>query len=41
MAIIGPDGVKGKIVAPLTDEEYALLHKSADSLRAVMDGIQF
>ncbi len=41
MAIIGPDGVRGKIVAPLTDEETALLHKSADSLRAVMDGIQF
>lgn len=41
MAIIGPDGVKGKIVAPLTDEETALLHKSAESLRAVMDGIQF
>ena len=41
MAIIGPDGVKGKIVAPLTDEETALLHKSAESLRSVMDGIQF
>ena len=41
MAIIGPDGVRGKIVAPLTDEETALLHKSAESLRAVMDGIQF
>lgn len=41
MAIIGPDGVRGKIVAPLTDEETALLHKSAESLRSVMDGIQF
>lgn len=41
MAIIGPDGVRGKIVAPLTEEETALLHKSADSLRSVMNGIQF
>lgn len=41
LAIIGPDGVRGKVVAPLTEEETALLHKSAASLRSVMDGIQF
>lgn len=41
LALIGPDGVRGKVVAPLTEQENALLHKSADSLRAVMDGIQF
>jgi L-lactate dehydrogenase len=41
LALIGPDGVKGKIVAPLTEEETALLHKSADSLRSVMDGLTF
>ncbi len=41
LAIIGPDGVRGKVVAPLTEEETALLHKSAASLRAVMDGLQF
>ncbi|MDD3242819.1 MAG: L-lactate dehydrogenase [Eubacteriales bacterium] len=36
LSIVGPGGLAGKIVAPLTDEETALLHKSADSLKAVI-----
>ena len=41
LAIVGPDGVSGKLVSPLTDHEMELLHKSADSLRTVMNGLTF
>ena len=37
--IVGRDGLRGKILTPLTDEEVALLHKSADSLRAVIENV--
>lgn len=34
--IIGPEGVKGRIAMPLTDEEVAKLHHSADALKSVL-----
>ncbi|MCD8120521.1 MAG: L-lactate dehydrogenase [Lachnospiraceae bacterium] len=34
--IIGPEGVKGRIAMPLTDEEVAKLHHSADALKSVI-----
>ena len=37
--IVGRDGLRGKILTPLKDEEVALLHKSADSLRAVIENV--
>ena len=40
LSIVGQDGLAGKIVAPLTDEEVGLLHRSADSLRAVIDNLE-
>ena len=41
LAIVGPKGIHAKLLAPLTDHETELLHKSADSLRAVMNGLTF
>lgn len=41
IAIVGPTGVSGKLLAPLNEHETELLHKSADSLRNVMNNIQF
>lgn len=40
LSIVGSGGVAGKILAPLTEEEVAKLHKSAESLRAVIENIQ-
>ncbi len=40
LSIVGAGGLAGKIVAPLTPEETALLHKSADSLKAVISSIE-
>ena len=37
--IIGRDGLRGKLLPALTDEENALLKKSADSLREVLNGL--
>ena len=37
--IIGRDGLRGKLLPTLTEEENALLHKSADSLREVIRGL--
>ena len=34
--IVGRDGAEGKVIVPLTDEEVALLNKSAESLREVI-----
>lgn len=34
--IVGKDGVKSKIMMPLTDDEIAKLHKSADTLKDVI-----
>jgi L-lactate dehydrogenase len=39
LSIVGKDGLAGKLLLPLTDDEIAKLHKSAESLRAVMDGL--
>ena len=39
MCVVGAGGMDSRIVAPLTDEEIAKLHKSADSLKAVLQGI--
>ncbi len=38
--IVGKDGIHGKIMVPLTDAEIADLHKSADSLKAVINSIE-
>ena len=37
--IVGRDGLRGKLITPLSDAELALLHKSAASLREVIDGL--
>jgi L-lactate dehydrogenase len=37
--IVGRNGLRGKILSPLTEEEVALLHKSADSLKEVIKGL--
>jgi L-lactate dehydrogenase len=39
LSIVGKDGLAGKLLLPLTDDEIAKLHKSAESLRAVIDGL--
>lgn len=38
--IIGEGGVRGRVLPQLTDEETAMLHKSADSLRNVIGSIK-
>ena len=38
--IVGKNGIHGKIMVPLTDAEIADLHKSADSLKAVINSIE-
>ena len=40
LAIVGPDGVAGKGLAPLTDEEKALLKHSSECLRGIIDQIK-
>lgn len=35
------NGSAGKIVTPLTDHEMELLHKSADCLKEVINGLTF
>ena len=37
--IVGRNGLRGKILSPLTEEETALLHKSADSLKEVINSL--
>ncbi|MBP3917970.1 MAG: L-lactate dehydrogenase [Clostridia bacterium] len=39
LCAINRDGVSGKLLPPLTAEETALLHKSADSLKAIIKSI--
>lgn len=41
LAIVGRNGIEGRVAAPLTEEECALLRKSADSLKAVISGLKF
>jgi L-lactate dehydrogenase len=38
--VVGKNGIHGKIMVPLTDAEIADLHKSADSLKAVINSIE-
>ena len=40
LTLIGPEGVKGKIPMKLTEEEVALLHKSANALKDVISKIK-
>ncbi len=35
--IVGKDGAKAKVLMPLTDEEVSNLHKSAETLKAVIN----
>ncbi|NLZ68968.1 MAG: L-lactate dehydrogenase [Spirochaetales bacterium] len=41
LTIVGTDGVKGKLEAPLNDEEIALLRHSADCLHDVISQLDF
>lgn len=41
LSIVGRNGISGKIVTPLTDHEMELLHKSADCLKEVINGLTF
>ena len=38
--VVGKNGIHGKIMVPLTDAEISDLHKSADSLKAVINSIE-
>ena len=40
LTLIGPDGVKGRLEMPLTEEEQAKLKKSADALKDVIAQVQ-
>ena len=40
LSLVGPNGHQGKVHVPLTDEEVALLQKSADALKAVIAQIE-
>lgn len=37
--VVGSEGAHGRILLPLTDTEISQLHKSAESLQAVIDGL--
>ncbi len=41
LSIVGREGIRGKILVPLTEEEEALLKKSSDSLKAVVSSLNF
>ena len=36
LSMIGPNGLKGKVPVPLTDEEVEKLKKSADALKEII-----
>ena len=38
--IVGRDGIQGKLLVPITEEETALLHKSADCLKDIIHNIE-
>lgn len=40
LALVGPNGCQGKVEVNLTDEELALLHKSANTLKEVIAQIE-
>lgn len=41
LAVVGREGITGRLNAPLTDEEVAKLHKSANALKDVINQLQF
>lgn len=41
LAVVGRNGISGKLTAPLTDSEVSLLTKSADSLKNVISQLEF
>ena len=41
LAIVGADGIKNRMVAPLTDTEVASLRKSADTLKDIINQLHF
>ena len=40
LALVGPNGCQGKVEVKLTDEEVALLHKSANTLKEIIAQIE-
>jgi L-lactate dehydrogenase len=40
LTLVGPDGCQGKVEVELTEEEIALLHKSANTLKEVIAQIE-
>ena len=40
LALVGPNGCQGKVEVNLTDEEEALLKKSADTLKEIIAQIE-
>ena len=41
LAIVGKEGVRGKILTPLTEEEVAKLQHSAECLKQVINNVTF
>ncbi len=41
LTLVDRNGIRGKVLNPLTEEEVAKLHKSADKLRSVLDQITY
>ena len=39
LSVVGQNGVRSKVAAPLTDEEIAKLHKSAEMLKNVISSL--
>ena len=39
--VVGGNGIKGRIAAPLTDDEIVKLRASADALKGVISQLQF
>jgi L-lactate dehydrogenase len=40
LVLVGPNGVQRRIEVSLTDEEVALLHKSADTLKDIISQLE-
>lgn len=40
LSIVGKDGIRGRVLLPLTDEETAKLHHSADCLKDIINNIE-
>lgn len=40
LSIVGKGGIRGKLISPLTDEEIAKLHHSADTLKNVISSLK-